>query len=107
MTIVDAVIADLTCIQPDTQPAHFELAPSWTGPLEAAVDDVSCLLPDQEWCDLCSRDEAGEPGMAQDVLEYTIEELMLPLEQWDPAWGAVPEYAVTRMACGHTFARLC
>lgn len=69
--------------------------------------NLSMLLPEQEWCEDCSRDidAAAEPGMPQDVVERSIEPLTLPPD-WDPDWGPAPLYDVAYLACGHTLAHL-
>lgn len=65
--------------------------------------------PAQEWCDSCalSDDPAIEPGMAQTVIDHTIETLPLPESEWDPSWGPGPLYEVTHLACGHTLSWRC
>lgn len=69
--------------------------------------NVAPLLPEQEWCEDCSgcNDPAAEPGMPQDVVNRSVEQLTLPSD-WDPGWGHGPLYDVTYLACGHTLARL-
>lgn len=42
--------------------------------------NLSALLPEQEWCEDCARDvdAAAEPGMPQDIVDRSIEQLTLP-----------------------------
>lgn len=69
--------------------------------------NLSARLPEQEWCEDCSPDVdvAAEPGMPQDVVDRSIEPLILPPD-WDPDWGPAPLYDVAYLACGHTLAHL-
>jgi hypothetical protein len=71
------------------------------------MQTAAALLPEQEWCDSCSRDDdpGADPGMPQDVVRRDTEPLPLP-EDWESAWGPAPHYDVTYLACGHTVARL-
>ncbi|MDO4254316.1 MAG: hypothetical protein Q4C81_04100 [Kocuria sp.] len=75
------------------------------------LQTAAALLPEQEWCEDCSRDddpvadpEGDATGMPQDVVDRSIEPLALPAD-WDPEWGAGPLYDVARLACGHTVSR--
>ncbi|MFF3127046.1 hypothetical protein ACFVRD_33145 [Streptomyces sp. NPDC057908] len=73
---------------------------------EHELSDVAAQLPDMEWCNFCSYDEACEPGMPRGVVNRTIE-FALPSEDWDERWGRGPQYEVTYLACGHMLAQLC
>lgn len=66
---------------------------------------LTALLPEQEWCEHCSRDDdpAPDSGMPQDIVDRAIEPLAY-LPDRDPDWGAGPLYEVIYLACGHTIA---
>ncbi|MFJ5725489.1 hypothetical protein [Streptomyces sp. NPDC093149] len=66
---------------------------------------VAAQLPEMEWCNFCSYDEVYEPGMPREVVHRTIA-FALPREDWDERCGQGPQYEVTYLACGHTFAQL-
>lgn len=76
--------------------------------LPTVLDDTDVvLLPEQELCTDCTLDDdlVTEPGIAQDVVDRSIEPMTLSSD-WDPEWGSGPLYEVTWLACGHTIARL-
>ncbi|MCX5103567.1 hypothetical protein [Streptomyces sp. NBC_00439] len=74
--------------------------------VEHALSDVAPQLPEMEWCNFCSYDEACEPGMPREVVNRTVGPVLPPVD-WDERWGQGPPYEVTSLACGHLLAQRC
>lgn len=70
---------------------------------------LAVLLPEQEWCEDCSRDDGpgADSGMPQDIVGRSIEPMKLSPD-WNPdrddGWGPGALYDVIYLACGHTVA---